>query len=143
MEHPLFQLLYFSRASGETTQPILPEILEQARRNNPRLGLSGMLIYEDHHFMQVLEGPEQSVNEIFETIRADDRHTDVFTIYSYPIAERQFDGWAMAHFEFQPGDKELRSSFIEIEKCASQGIDSISEKARKFVTTFEKLLKSR
>lgn len=143
MASSIFQLLYFSRATAHVEASTLAEILQTSQRNNQRSGISGLLIYEDYHFMQVLEGTKQAVEEIFAKICVDERHTDVFTIYSADVEKRQFGGWAMAHYQFQPDDEELRNSFVEIEKGSREGVSLITGKARKFITTFETLLSIR
>ena len=52
----LVRCLYASRATSPIGEPLVGEILEEARRNNPRYGITGLLCYSGDVFIQVLEG---------------------------------------------------------------------------------------
>ncbi len=58
--------------------------------------MTGLLLYLDGNFMQVLEGPEEAVMDIFGKIEKDIRHTNIIVILKDPIAEREFSEWSMA-----------------------------------------------
>lgn len=55
-----------------------------------------MLLYNAGSFAQILEGPLNNVQRIFETIQRDSRHGQVTVIQSEFTARRQFPDWAMA-----------------------------------------------
>ncbi len=67
---------YSSRATEDFSDSDLVELLTLSRRNNIRLGLTGVLLYRGGRFLQYLEGPEQAVAERIEIIAADTRHDD-------------------------------------------------------------------
>ena len=46
--------------------------------------------------MQVLEGPDEAVNSLYEKIKSDPRHKDVSIISREQISARQFSAWEMA-----------------------------------------------
>ena len=54
-EHPLVSLSYVSSAVRKLDDHELLEVLRVARKNNERLGVTGMLLYHDGNFMQILE----------------------------------------------------------------------------------------
>ena len=56
-------------------QSVILDIVRSAEFNNARLGASGMLIYSDFAYCQVLEGSAQSINALLRDIGADDRHS--------------------------------------------------------------------
>ncbi len=60
-----------------------------------RLGLTGMLLYRDGQFLQVLEGPDEVVRARYEVIAADVRHRDVHKLMESQTTERQFPEWTM------------------------------------------------
>ena len=64
----MFQLVYLSSASQPFSEDDLVALLTQARQNNTAHGLTGMLLYKDGNFMQVLEGDEAEVRRLFHTI---------------------------------------------------------------------------
>jgi hypothetical protein len=91
----LVRLLYASRAAESLDDDALNGLLKQCRANNPRLGVTGVLCFSGGLFMQVLEGGRSVVNQIYNGIVADPRHTDVVLLSYEEISERRFAGWAM------------------------------------------------
>jgi hypothetical protein len=92
----MFHVVYVSHASRELSAGELLELLETSRRRNARLLLTGLLLYADGRFMQVLEGSEAAVREVFDSILRDERHTDVHTLRLESKSQRHFPDWSMA-----------------------------------------------
>ncbi len=96
----LYRVLYCSRNSVQGgPQAIAGEvrgILDASRRNNQRSGVTGGLLFSVGCFAQVLEGPTEAVQEAFERIQCDERHSDVTVLEAGPIAKRDFPDWSMA-----------------------------------------------
>jgi len=95
MDSPLVCLVYASRGVRPLTEPDLQALLDQARGNNVRLGISGVLIYGGERFVQVLEGTDEAVHEVFSRIATDRRHYAVRILADEPIAVRVFGEWSM------------------------------------------------
>ena len=91
----LFHLIYVSTAVKPMNGDELVSLLEQSRARNKRHRITGMLLYSDGHFMQVLEGEEASVMKIFEDIKRDHRHTKVDVLRAEYIQYRNFPDWTM------------------------------------------------
>lgn len=94
----LSRLLYYSRRNWTSTDPdeaeaMLDQILQAGRRNNPRDGLSGVLIVDDDLFVQVLEGPRSTLTRTFSRIQGDPRHEKIVLAGLAEVGDRQFDGW--------------------------------------------------
>ncbi|MDE2401511.1 MAG: BLUF domain-containing protein [Burkholderiales bacterium] len=91
----LVRLLYASRA----TQPLGPDaidaILARSRKDNPALGVTGLLCHSGDIFMQVLEGGRAVVNELYTRIASDPRHSNVILLNYEEITERRFASWTM------------------------------------------------
>ncbi|MCG8447363.1 MAG: BLUF domain-containing protein [Hyphomicrobiales bacterium] len=96
----LFRLVYYSRNIVKTLgQPVSSEIksiLNSAAKNNPSLGLTGALIFNDAYFAQVLEGDRKAVTATFCKIAGDPRHSDLVIMKAEPIEQRTFLRWSMA-----------------------------------------------
>ena len=73
----LVRCLYASRPSTPLTGAVLNSILDQSRKNNPGLGVTGLLCVSEQVFMQVLEGGRDEVCELYNTIVRDKRHQQV------------------------------------------------------------------
>ena len=91
----LVRLLYASRAAGAVTQETIETILEQSRRSNPALGVTGILCHGGDVYMQVLEGGRDAVNLLYNKIVRDPRHQEVLLLHYQEIPERRFAGWTM------------------------------------------------
>lgn len=91
----LFHLIYVSTAVVPMTEDDLVRLLEQSRSSNAQNRLTGMLLYKNGHFMQVLEGEESSVKEIFHDIEKDLRHKSVDVLRAEYIQHRDFPDWTM------------------------------------------------
>jgi Sensors of blue-light using FAD len=91
----LVRLMYASRAVPAVDQEELVAILKKSKVNNPRAGVTGVLCFSEGIFMQVLEGGRTAVNQLYNRIAADVRHSDVVLLHYDEIAERRFAGWSM------------------------------------------------
>ncbi len=87
--------VYTSVSKRKWADDNLKNLLNKSRQKNERQKISGMLLYLDPFFIQILEGEEQFVNELFNTIKQDPRHYKVSLIYKKPIEERSFADWSM------------------------------------------------
>ncbi len=99
----MLQLIYISRASSSLQPQELVELLAQSRNGNDEIGVSGMLLYKDGHFLQVLEGEEAAVRGLAERIARDRRHTNVTFLVETTITVRDFPDWSMGFREDKGG----------------------------------------
>jgi hypothetical protein len=74
---------------------MLAGILAVSRRNNPRDDITGALICRNDLYLQLIEGPGDAIDVLYERIQADDRHFDVRLLLEEPMGGRLFPGWAM------------------------------------------------
>lgn len=95
----MHHIIYLSWATVPFTNAQLQKLLTLARRRNSELAITGILLYGNERFVQVLEGEEEIVEEMYAHIRQDPRHDNFITFASKPIAQRAFAEWTMA---FQP-----------------------------------------
>ena len=91
----MFTLVYVSSAVSPFSKSELADLLARSRANNESLGISGMLLYKDGNFMQVLEGEEEPVRALYEKIGTDPRHDGAITLHQSFAQERQFPDWSM------------------------------------------------
>lgn len=100
----LIQLIYCSAARRKFSHEELSGLLRFARQNNAKEGITGMLLYADGSFFQVLEGEEEKIRRLFEKIERDGRHHSITIIVQEPIAERSFGDWTMGYADIAPED---------------------------------------
>lgn len=106
----LIELAYVSRSSKETSLEQLNQLLTQSRTFNTQNDITGVLLYKDKAFLQVLEGPVALVLSLYQKIEQDSRHTCIKKLYEKPLQDRNFSGWAMM--------------FHDLSNPAKDGIDS-------------------
>jgi hypothetical protein len=90
-----FYLVYASESSRKISKKGLLEILAQSREANKKTDITGMLLFKDGHFLQVLEGEENAVRELFARISRDPRHVKVRTLAEGVRERRSFVDWSM------------------------------------------------
>ena len=112
----LFHLINVSTAVVPMTDHDLAQLLEQCRSRNEQNRMTGMLLYKNGHFMQVLEGEEADVKKIFGDIVIDKRHKSVDVLRSEYIQHRNFPDWTMGFAnidELDPSTKPGATRFLE------------------------------
>ena len=123
----LISLIYVSTAASSLTEQDLEDILVASRRNNAARELTGMLLYADGLFIQVLEGPVQMVRAMYDRIAEDPRHTDVMTLMEEAIPTRSFSQWLMAYARAARGEVAQVDGFRELSQ-ADQLLRSVLER---------------
>lgn len=94
----LYQLVYTSiyRAGRVDSElAALRSILSVSRRNNLAAGVTGFLIFDRNSFLQVLEGPRETLDAKMARISEDDRHREVTVLDVRPVEQRSFQAWTM------------------------------------------------
>ena len=91
----MINLVYISCATRDMSEQDLLDLLKQARENNEKYNVTGLLLYAKENFMQVLEGEAAIVDEIYEAILRDDRNTRNTIIQRKNIESRNFPQWSM------------------------------------------------
>lgn len=92
----LYEVSYRSMASHNVTDADVNNIIQTARKHNKSVNISGSLIYHRRVFFQLIEGSKKDILDLYESIKKDDRHFDVTTIWQGPKAFRNFEDWDMA-----------------------------------------------
>lgn len=101
----LQRLIYRSTATGTTASLLnVATILGESQRNNDRDGLTGALAAHGDRYIQVIEGRPSTLDSLLRRLERDNRHKAIEVIDRRAIDRRRFDGWAMAHARFGPGD---------------------------------------
>lgn len=90
------QLIYASRPFG-FDEAVLNGILVGARRYNAEHDITGALICRADLYLQLLEGPDETVKALYRQITTDNRHVEVEQLLSRSADQRMFPDWAMLH----------------------------------------------
>jgi len=92
----MFQLTYRSKISPELTIAEIENILIDARKRNNARGITGCLVYFEESIVQILEGEESNVLQLFDKIKSDNRHHRLDLLWEGLSRQRYFPNWDMA-----------------------------------------------
>jgi hypothetical protein len=120
----------------------LVRLLHQSRKNNGPREITGMLLYSDGNFLQVLEGPDAAVEQLLETITRDPRHKGMMELLRGDLTERQFPDWTMGFHrvsDLAPEDRAFVSDFLE-KPFPEPGTDAVPHESLKLLRVFRNLM---
>lgn len=89
-------IVYVSTAKRLLSEKELIDLLKVSRAKNKKYNVTGMLLYCQGTFMQVLEGDKNSVELIYKTIELDLRHKNIIKLAEGSLKKRSFPEWSMA-----------------------------------------------
>lgn len=93
----VYFLVYASVPAELAVDPAeLLRLLEVSRRNNRRLDVTGMLLYKEGLFLQMLEGEESVVKQLYTKISLDARHHSLAVVVDGRTDRRLFSDWSMS-----------------------------------------------
>jgi hypothetical protein len=77
-----YTVCYVSKAAPELTKADLTQLFEYSTNSNIKSGVTGILLHSLGNFFQVLEGREEYIMNLYDKIKIDKRHTDIFTVFN-------------------------------------------------------------
>jgi hypothetical protein len=89
------QLLYVSRPALDLTPLALDHILAVSRANNALNGVTGLLLHVEGGFLQMLEGDERALRELYIRIGSDRRHRGMRLLLDREVDRPTFTGWSL------------------------------------------------
>ncbi|WP_318390649.1 diguanylate phosphodiesterase [Enterobacter sp.] len=94
-------LIYRSRLGRSFEPSKLEELVCVSQSRNAALKISGILLFDGTHFLQVLEGPLESVNRLYDKINQDPRHDSVVELMRDYAPKRHFENLGMTLFDLR------------------------------------------
>jgi hypothetical protein len=92
-----FRLIYSSEASPGLATAELEEMLAESRIRNKVHGITGVLVFVDGVFLQIVEGEKDDVLDLMQRIERDSRHHGIKVFYEEEVQDRAFASWSMAY----------------------------------------------
>ena len=125
MSEQLRRVIYVSEKVGSSEQDVA-DIVNASTQNNPTKDITGCLIEGSNSFLQILEGPSDAIKSLYQTICADNRHTNVQRLCDEPSNTRLFSYWSMKsdnYNQIEWGDSALNTgNFVNISADAAKNI---------------------
>jgi hypothetical protein len=94
----MHRIIYLSTASHFLEKEEIDSLLKQSCEFNLENDITGILLYVDGDFIQVLEGNKSIICSLFEKIQNDKRHKGVICVINRAIQQRQFSDWSMGYY---------------------------------------------
>lgn len=111
----MHRLIYLSQLTRNMSHREIATLVARAQKKNQQAGLTGLLIYMQGRFFQVLEGPETAVDQCFARIQQDPRHGAMKLIASYEVKTRAFPDWKMSLFYPEQLPQQARDAVLSID----------------------------
>ena len=89
------QVIYVSSSREYDITRFVNDSLPAIRENNARLDVSGILLFADGTFLQVLEGDKETVHDLYDKISRDSRHQGTKILLERETPRRSFPDWSM------------------------------------------------
>lgn len=110
----MIQLIYISTATNWPTEAELINLLEQARIQNLSRQITGMLLYGNRTYLQVLEGEAKAVRALYGAICKDPRNEGHVILRESEIPGRNFPDWSMGFENLESSSPIVLPGFVEV-----------------------------
>lgn len=131
----LTTLIYRSRLCKSVSAHFLERLADKAQRFNETVSVTGILLFDGDYFFQILEGPSESIDQVFLRVSADSRHTQIVQLMRDYAPDRRFGRLGMAVIDMRNATTEAI-----IEQVLSQGtaryLLTYGDRVFKFIRTF-------
>lgn len=135
----MYHLVYVSYASTRLSESELIELLQKCRVNNKANDITGMLLYLQERFIQILEGEHNVLKRLLNKIEKDPLHKKVSVILEGESSERIFKNWSMGFKNLSLTDYNELSGFQDMDTFfAKQDISNESSAPLIFLKLFYK-----
>ncbi len=138
----LFHLGYASTETQPFSSEDLREMLEKIRVHNAQADITGLLLYRENCFFQVLEGDKQTVLDLYNRIKADPRHQRVELLFEGPVETREFVDWRMGFVQLDDIDVGQLPGFSDFLENADGPLELFHElsKTRRLMVMFRDMV---
>jgi hypothetical protein len=116
----MIRITYISQESAPLSADDLPALLTTCHANNTSRGVTGMLLFGNGTFLQVIEGETAVVDDLMARISRDARHKGVKVLRRDEIAQRQYSDWSMGF------ERVTEHTFAALPSLRSFGLRSFS-----------------
>ena len=95
-------IVYVSTAIALLKDSELIDMLNDARKCNAAHNITGVLLYSEGTFIQLIEGDAKDINQLYENIVHDPRHKNVIKLIDKHLDQRSFADWTMGFASVDP-----------------------------------------
>ena len=126
-------IVYVSQARENLTTKEVENIFELTLQNNIDLEITGILMYSERTFLQVLEGEYPIIKSLFKTIEEDHRHENIIKLVDIEHGNRIFNKYKTG-FSIITGDEDATQVKLLIQHALDKDENKeIAEKLNYFI----------
>ena len=137
----MYRIIYLSSATTKFTSTEIISLLNSSRQRNELNQITGLLLYADGNFLQIIEGEKKAVLKLYSKISIDKRHKNIIKVFDGKVNSRIYPKWSMG---FNRIDKEICKTSVNIETFTKDFKDNPEDAiASVFIETFLKSSKDK
>lgn len=132
-----YAICYVSTASRDEKLEDIKKLLDWTAKYNNDHDIRGILLYAEGNFFQIMEGDKKLVEDIFENIKKDRRHTNIIQVVGKDMKQGAFDGYkAEMVNDSNKCDYDLVKEYMEqVEGLDSQTQEVVKRMMEVFIDT--------
>lgn len=88
-----YAISYISTAHKDLQEQGVNDIMTETKNYNGDLEISGILLYNERSFFQLLEGEKEVVQRLYEKILKDSRHHNLIKFLEKEVSRPPYDGY--------------------------------------------------
>lgn len=88
-----YAISYVSTANHDLSEDEVAKLFEQVNDFNNSNDITGVLLYAETNFFQLLEGEENAIKTVYSRIEKDSRHNNIIKFVEKPVDIPAFDGY--------------------------------------------------
>ena len=92
----MYRIIYLSSVTTNFSNEDIISLLDLSRRNNEVNEITGLLLYSDGNFLQIIEGKKKPLEKLFKKISLDSRHKNIIKVFHGKVSTRNYPKWKMA-----------------------------------------------
>ena len=131
----LTTILYRSHLHDHVAIKTLEDMVAKANNKNQSSDVTGILLFDGLHFCQLLEGPRDAVQSIYDRICQDARHHNLVELMHDFAPTRRFGKVGMELFDLREHDKDTVLQAV-LDKGTSRYQLTYKDRALQFLRTF-------
>ncbi|MDQ2180065.1 BLUF domain-containing protein [Marinifilum sp. D714] len=136
----LIHIVYVSFSRNQLSELELDQLLSEIRPKNLANGVTGLLLYNDEIFIQVIEGETDTIRTLYDILQKDRRHTNIVKILEEKIDQRSFPDWSMGYQKLSKEDSKDLPGFTDV--MSSNDIrNSLKQSSQAIVDLIVKFMK--
>lgn len=118
--------------TGSDINTVLSSISRVAKIYNLEFLITGLLFFHKDCFVQIIEGPKQSLEGLMEVLENDIRHEDIIRLIDEPIDQRSYSDWNMDSFNLSDSQDLNSEKLINISRVYKETLSTRTDLLTRF-----------